>query len=76
MRKLTPHATRHTFISIEHRARANRLNVKRIVGHASGDVTDKISTHVELEELRKAVEMLAGKSRHCVSNVLATVKKN
>ncbi len=60
VRKLTPHATRHTFISMEHRAGADKLSVKqRIVGHASGDVPDKIYTHVELEELRKAVEKLA-----------------
>ena len=59
VRKLTPHATRHTFISMEHRAGADKLSVKRIVGHASGDVTDKISTHVDLKKLRKAVEKLA-----------------
>ena len=59
VRKLTPHATRHTFISMEHRAGADKLTVKRIVGHASGDVTDKVYTHVEIEELRKAVELLA-----------------
>lgn len=59
VRKLPPHATRHTFISMEHRAGADQLTVKRIVGHASGDVTDKIYTHVEIEELRKAVELLA-----------------
>ena len=59
VRKLTPHATRHTFVSMEHRAGADKLTVKRIVGHASGDVTDKIYTHVEIDELRKAVEMLA-----------------
>lgn len=58
-RKLTSHTTRHTFISMEHRAGADKLSVKRIVGHASGDVPDKISTHVDLKKLRKAVEMLA-----------------
>lgn len=59
VRQLTPHATRHTFITMEHRAGADRLTVKRIVGHASGDVTDKIYTHVEIQQLREAVEKLA-----------------
>lgn len=50
---LTPHSTRHTFIT-----KAKSLNVnmneyilKQIVGHKIGDLTEKVYTHREIEEL-------------------------
>jgi len=50
---LTPHSTRHTFIT-----KAKSLNVnmneyilKKIVGHKIEDMTEKVYTHREIEEL-------------------------
>lgn len=60
--ELTPHYTRHTFIS-----KAKSLNVgmnehilKLIVGHEIGDLTEHVYTHREIEELKS--EMLKIKS--------------
>lgn len=55
---ITPHYTRHTFIS---KAKSRDVNMneyilKLIVGHEIGDLTEHIYTHRELEDLRK--EML------------------
>lgn len=53
-----PHETRHTFITELDNAGANKTSIKRLVGHKRGDVTEKIYTHKDIEQLRKAVEML------------------
>ena len=55
---ITPHYTRHTFIS---KAKSRQVNMneyilKLIVGHEIGDLTEHIYTHRELEDLKK--EML------------------
>jgi integrase len=54
-----PHDCRHTFASIMDSAGANKLCIKRIMGHASKDITDKVYTHKDIEELREAIDMLA-----------------
>lgn len=54
----TPHETRHTFITRLDNADANPTAIKRLVGHASSDVTTKTYTHKDIEQLRKAVELL------------------
>jgi len=46
-----PHDTRHTFASRADTAGMNKLCIKRIMGHSSVDITDKIYTHKEIEEL-------------------------
>ena len=50
----TPHWCRHTLASRLHAAGADPLNVKRILGHADGNVTEHY-THVDLEGLRDAM---------------------
>ena len=55
---ITPHNTRHTFIS---KAKSRQVNMneyilKLIVGHKIGDLTEHVYTHRELEDLRE--EML------------------
>jgi len=54
----TPHWCRHTFASMLHKAGANELNIKRLMGHSDKDVTEHY-THVTLEELRETLLMLS-----------------
>lgn len=53
-----PHDCRHTFASLMDSAGANKLCIKRIMGHASKDITDKVYTHKDIEELKEAVNMI------------------
>lgn len=53
-----PHDTRHTFATRMDRTPANKLCIKRILGHASKDITDKVYTHKDIEELIEAVNYL------------------
>ena len=56
--KHKPHDTRHTFISLMDRTNANKICVKRIVGHASKDITDQVYTHKDIEELIETINLL------------------
>lgn len=58
--ELTPHYTRHTFITM---AKARNVNMndnilKLIVGHEIGDLTEHIYTHRELNDLKEEIELL------------------
>lgn len=53
-----PHETRHTLITVLDDEGANKTSIKRIVGHASRDVTSKVYTHKDIEQLRKAIELI------------------
>lgn len=53
-----PHDCRHTFASLMDSAGANKLCIKRIMGHASKDITDKVYTHKDIEELKEAVDLI------------------
>ncbi len=53
-----PHDTRHTFATRMDRTDANKLCIKRIMGHASSDITDKVYTHKDIEDLLEAVNKL------------------
>lgn len=53
----TPHECRHTFISNMDRTEANIGVVKKIVGHATTDVTEKVYTHKTMEELQEAMKL-------------------
>lgn len=54
----TPHWCRHTFSTRLHDAGAPDLDVKRLMGHADGDVTEQY-THTSIEQLRRAILLLA-----------------
>ena len=56
--KLTPHATRHTFASMLHKKGADKWDIQRLMGHASLEVTNKVYTHVDIEQLKDAVGLL------------------
>ena len=51
----TPHETRHTFISQADRCGINSTVLKRIVGHANGDITLHY-THKETDELLQEIK--------------------
>lgn len=53
-----PHDCRHTFASRMHLYGADKLYIKRIMGHASSDITDKVYTHTDIEQLIAAVDLL------------------
>lgn len=53
-----PHDCRHTFATMMDNAGANKISIKKIMGHTSGDVTDKVYTHKNVEELLRAVDLL------------------
>jgi integrase len=53
-----PHDCRHTFATLADNAGMNKVSIKRIIGHASKDITDRIYTHKDIEELIKAIDLL------------------
>lgn len=53
-----PHDCRHTFASLMDSAGANKLCIKRIMGHSSTDITDKVYTHKDINELIENVDLI------------------
>lgn len=56
--KHTPHDTRHTFVTRAKEAGVNEYILKLIVGHSIEDITEKIYTHRQIEELKTAIELI------------------
>lgn len=54
----TIHDCRHTFVSLLDSAGANPICIDRLVGHASKNITSKVYTHKDIEELRTAIESI------------------
>ena len=54
----TPHECRHTFASKMDSVGANKLCIKRIMGHSSPDITDAVYTHKTINELIEAVDLI------------------
>lgn len=52
------HDARHTFATLMNNADANPTSIKKLIGHNSFSTTEKIYTHKDIEELRKAIEMI------------------
>lgn len=53
-----PHDARHAFATMMDNVGANKLSIKKIMGHATSDITDGVYTHKSVEELLKAIDML------------------
>lgn len=53
-----PHDTRHTFISMLTEAGVDSRLIKKIVGHATNDVTENVYTHISLETMIEAVNKI------------------
>lgn len=54
----TTHDCRHTCTTLLDNAEANENAKRRILGHATGDVTDTVYTHKNLKQLRKAINKI------------------
>lgn len=54
----TTHDCRHTVATLLDNAGANETAKRRILGHAGGDVTERVYTHKGLRQLRKCIELL------------------
>ncbi len=60
---LTPHNTRHTFATLLKRGGADDFYRKRLLGHSSGNITDDVYTHEDVESLKKAIACLGIKEK-------------
>lgn len=54
----TTHDCRHTVATLLDNAGSNETAKRRILGHAGGDVTERVYTHKGLRQLRKCIELL------------------
>ena len=54
----TIHDTRHTFATLLSNVDANKTSIKNIIGHSDYGITEKIYTHKDIEELKKAIDLL------------------
>lgn len=53
-----PHDCRHTFATLLNNADANSTSIKNLIGHNSFVTTEKTYTHKDIEELRKAIDLI------------------
>ena len=53
-----PHECRHTCATWLDDKGANKLTIKKILGHATQDITDSVYTHKDLRQLKKAIDLL------------------
>lgn len=54
----TTHDCRHTVATLLDNKGANETAKRRILGHAGGDVTERVYTHKGLRQLRRCIELL------------------
>lgn len=54
----TTHECRHTVATLLDNAGANETAKRRILGHAGGDITERVYTHKGIRQLRKCIELL------------------
>ena len=54
----TPHDARHTFVTNMRKAGVDLLVVQKMVGHIPKSTTEKVYTHIGLDELIAAIDML------------------
>ncbi|MCM1365573.1 MAG: tyrosine-type recombinase/integrase [Faecalibacterium sp.] len=55
---ITPHSMRHTFSTLLKRNGADDFYRKRLLGHSSGNVTDDVYTHADINGLKTTIELL------------------
>ena len=52
------HDTRHTFTTKMRECKVDHVIIQRLLGHAPSDITYKVYTHLNKEELKNAIDML------------------
>lgn len=58
VQKHTIHDTRHTFATMLNNADANSTSIIKLIGHSDFSTTENVYTHKDIEELRKAINLL------------------
>ena len=58
IQKHTIHDTRHTFATMLNNADANSTSIIKLIGHSDFSTTENVYTHKDIEELRKAINLL------------------
>ena len=58
IQKHTIHDTRHTFETMLNNADANSTSIIKLIGHSDFSITENVYTHKDVEELRKAINLL------------------
>lgn len=53
-----PHDGRHTCATLLDNADVNKTIVKKILGHAGDDVTEKVYTHKTIQQLVEAINLI------------------
>ena len=53
-----PHDTRHTFATLGHRYNLNELTLKKIMGHTPDNITQKVYTHISVDDMRQEIEKI------------------
>lgn len=53
-----PHDCRHTFATRLSNVNANTTAIKKLIGHSNYEITERIYTHKDMLQLRRAIEML------------------
>lgn len=53
-----PHDTRHTFASLSDTYGLKKICIKRIMGHESKDITDRVYTHKDISELLEQINLI------------------
>lgn len=54
----TPHECRHTFATFAAASNMNKVLLKKIIGHAAGDLTEDTYTHAFIEDLVREIDKL------------------
>lgn len=52
------HDWRHTFGTMMAKAKADKLCIKRIMGHDVTDITENIYTHKDIKDLIEAIDLI------------------
>lgn len=53
-----PHDTRHTFATLGHRFGLDELTLKKIMGHTPDNITQKVYTHISIEDMKYEIEKI------------------
>lgn len=54
----TPHECRHTFATFANASAMNKVLLKKIIGHSTGDITEDTYTHTFIEDLVAEIDKL------------------
>lgn len=58
IRKLSPHATRHTFATMMSKANVRPEEIQKLIGHADYSITANVYTHTDVSTLREAIRKI------------------